>query len=62
MPLNKELTQEEEKTYVHFLTSKNEESKKYITDTTQRYFLITPTWIRLLDIAGDPRDMYELDF
>ncbi len=58
----KELSQDEAMSYVDLLIQKNVDNKKYVNAADQRYFLVKPTWIRFLDNAGSPPNVYELSF
>jgi general stress protein 26 len=42
------------------LTSKNEESKKFADSPDNRYFVITPGWVRYWEIKG--KEKFELTF
>ncbi|HEU5121879.1 MAG TPA: pyridoxamine 5'-phosphate oxidase family protein, partial [Candidatus Saccharimonadales bacterium] len=39
--------------------TKNPGAKKYYTDKRQRYFIVTPHWMRYTDITTEPRDIIE---
>lgn len=58
----KELTKEEAMSYINLLIQKNVDNRKYVDSEEQRYFLIKPQWIRFLDNAGTPPEVYELNF
>jgi general stress protein 26 len=58
----RELAKDEAPPYIEIMTTRNPYSKKFAEDPHQRYFLVTPTWIRLIDNAGTPPDIYELTF
>jgi general stress protein 26 len=45
----KELSQEESEKYADIQTAKNPAAKKFTQREDQRYFLVTPTWIRFTD-------------
>jgi len=55
-----ELSAEEIEKYTPLLLSKSEGHKKFINHPEQKYFLVTPTWIRFSDNAGNPPEVYEL--
>ena len=40
--------------------TKNPESEEYAYDEKQRYFKITPTWIRYSDLTKDPPEIFEI--
>ncbi len=42
--------------------AKNPSSKKYAFDEKQRYFKITPKWIRYSDFNFDPEKVFEISF
>lgn len=58
----RELSDNELDHYLPFHLKKNEVRKKFVSQPDQRYFLVKPTWIRFLDNAGNPPDIYELNF
>lgn len=41
---------------------KNPSSEKYHTNPAERYFIITPTWLRYTDLRVTPWDVTELQF
>lgn len=57
-----ELTKEEVAKIAPIMIAKNVDNRKFITAENQIYFSIKPTWIRFLDNAGNPPDVYEITF
>lgn len=49
----RELSEQETGDYAKILATKNPASEKFVNREHQRYFIVTPTWIRLLDIANN---------
>lgn len=39
--------------------TKNPGAKRYYADKRQRYFIVTPIWIRYTDMTTEPRDIIE---
>lgn len=58
----RELSDKELDHYLPFHLKKNELRKKFVSQADQRYFVVQPTWIRLLDNAGNPPDVFEINF
>ncbi len=44
------------------LADKNENARRFLTKEDQRYFLVTPTWIRLVDKTKMPEEKVEVSF
>ncbi len=57
-----EVSKEETAEYRDIHLTKNPDSATYSLLETQRYFKITPRWIRYTDIAQDPEFSFELSF
>lgn len=57
-----ELTGNEAKIAGRALSKKNERSKKYLDLPDQRYFKITPTWIRYSNFSAVPDEIFEVSF
>jgi len=55
-----EVPDEQSGEYAALQTAKNPNSKKFVDKVDQRYFVVTPTWIRFIDNADDPPDIYEI--
>ncbi len=53
---------EEIETYTEIYFQKNPQARHYHDDPEERYFLITPTWLRYSDVARYPWDITELKF
>jgi general stress protein 26 len=45
-----------------FIVNKNTVTKKFLAREDQRYFLVKPTWIRLLDKSKHPDEIHEVSF
>jgi len=58
----RELTGEESLQCARKLAAKNPRAEKFITREDQRYFLVTPTWIRWLDMTKVPDETFEISF
>lgn len=58
----RELSADEATAVVPLVTAKNPEALKFVKPDEQVYFKITPTWIRILDIAGEKPGRYEVTF
>ncbi len=48
--------------YVAMMTAKNPYSAKMAERPDQRYFLVKPTWIRLVDMSQKPDETFEIGF
>lgn len=57
----RELSGAEANEHANMQVAKNPFSKMFMERADQRYFLITPTWIRLTDMAKKPEETIELD-
>ncbi len=58
----KELSGEESKIHSSTLIAKNPRSEKFVHKEDQRYFLVKPTWIRILDMTKNPDETFEISF
>lgn len=58
----KELSDEEAMKHGELMVLKNKQTEKFIIRENQRYFLVTPKWIRLLDTSLATGGNYELSF
>ncbi len=58
----KELSGEESKLHSSILIAKNPRSEKFVHKEDQRYFLVQPTWIRILDMTKNPDETFEINF
>ncbi|MDO8529952.1 MAG: pyridoxamine 5'-phosphate oxidase family protein [bacterium] len=58
----RELSREESPTYSSILIAKNPRSEKFVHKEDQRYFLVKPTWIRILDMTKSPDETFEINF
>jgi uncharacterized pyridoxamine 5'-phosphate oxidase family protein len=58
--MTKELAENEKGNYAAVLLQKNPRSQKFADNKDQRYFLVTPTWIRILDMTKSPDEMFEI--
>jgi len=54
-----ELAGDEAQKYAALLAEKNPATAKFLNDPHQRYFLVTPTWIRYSNYSGTPREIFE---
>ncbi len=57
-----ELSQQESLQYSSILVAKNPRSKKFVHKQDQRYFLVKPVWIRILDMTKQPDETFEITF
>ena len=57
-----ELSGDEKDFFAKRHVEKNPESEKYLYKTQQRYFKITPKWIRYSDFDKDPHEIFEITF
>lgn len=57
-----ELSGEEALEHGAILANKNENARAFLTKENQRYFLVKPTWIRLVDKAQKPQEKLEVSF
>ena len=58
----KELSKEELPAYSAIMAAKNPRAVKFINREDQRYFLVKPTWIRILDKTKSPDETFEINF
>jgi general stress protein 26 len=58
----RELTDEEAVHCSELMALKNKQTEKYVVRSDQRYFHVTPTWIRLIDSSVETSGKYELSF
>lgn len=58
----RELEGEEAIVHGKILADKNENARAFLTNESQRYFLVRPNWIRLVDKAAVPEERLELSF
>ena len=57
-----ELPVEDSAKYVEIMAVKNPFSRRFGDRPDQRYFRITPTWIRLVDHSKSPDGIHEINF
>lgn len=57
-----ELSGEEAVRHGTIMADKNENARIFLTKDSQRYFLVRPTWIRLVDKTKQPEEKIEFDF
>ncbi len=57
-----ELSGEEAMEHGKVMADKNENARVFLTKKSQRYFLVKPTWIRLVDKIKQPEEKLEFDF
>ncbi|HUD11545.1 MAG TPA: pyridoxamine 5'-phosphate oxidase family protein [Candidatus Saccharimonadia bacterium] len=58
----RELRGEEARTYSNMYYAKNQGAQKYQRMPENRYFLVSPVWLRYTDVDVDPWDIAELEF
>jgi nitroimidazol reductase NimA-like FMN-containing flavoprotein (pyridoxamine 5'-phosphate oxidase superfamily) len=58
----RELSDNEAMQYGELLVLKNNQSEKFIIRENQKYFLVRPTWVRLVDTSLETGGVYELLF
>ncbi len=58
----KELAGEEAQEHGRIMADKNENARSFLTREEQRYFLVEPTWIRLVDKSKKPEEKLEINF
>lgn len=58
----REILKEEVSEFLPLLIQKNIDNKSFVAREEQRYFLVTPLWIRFLDNAGKAPGVYEVHF
>lgn len=58
----RELSTEESAAHSATQIQKNPGSAKFANRDDQRYFLVTPTWIRLTDMSTKPQKILEINF
>lgn len=57
-----ELSGEEAMEHGRIMAEKNENSRIFLTKESQRYFVVKPTWIRLVDKTKVPEEKVEINF
>lgn len=57
-----ELSRGESVPYSSILIAKNPRSEKFFHREDQRYFLVKPIWIRILDMTKNPDETFEIKF
>ena len=57
-----ELSGEEAIQHGTIMADKNENARIFLTKESQRYFLVRPTWIRLVDKTKNPEEKLEFNF
>ena len=58
----RELLDDEALKYGELIVLKNNQAEKFAIQKNQRYFLVTPTWIRLVDTSLETGGNYEISF
>lgn len=58
----RELHDEEVYKYGELLALKSKQNKKFVVLENQKYFLVKPTWIRLIDTSSETGKIYEVSF
>ena len=58
----RELAGNEAATYSAMLVAKNPASGKFLKDEHQKYFLVTPTWVRYANYSAIHEDFFEVIF
>jgi len=58
----KELSKEESVPFSTIMVTKNPRSEKFVHKEDQRYFLVKPIWIRILDMTKNPDETFEISF
>ena len=56
-----ELSKEDSTQYINKQIIKNASSEKYVEREDQRYFKVSPNWIRFIDNTANPPQTYEID-
>jgi pyridoxine/pyridoxamine 5'-phosphate oxidase len=57
----RELAGEEALEHGRILADKNENARAFLTKENQRYFLVSPTWIRFTDKSKKPQEVIEIN-
>ncbi|MCC2630841.1 MAG: Pyridoxamine 5-phosphate oxidase [Candidatus Paceibacter sp.] len=57
----RELSDDELNKHADIMILKNKQSEKFRSRPDQRYFLVKPTWIRLLDMSSHPDQTFEIN-
>lgn len=57
-----ELSGDEAIKHGEMMADKNENCRAFLTKESQRYFLVRPSWIRLVDKSKHPEERHELNF
>ncbi|MES2437388.1 MAG: pyridoxamine 5'-phosphate oxidase family protein [Patescibacteria group bacterium] len=55
-----EVPLEQKDAYAQIMIAKNPRSEKFMKREDQRYFLVKPTWIRILDMSVQPDVTHEI--
>lgn len=58
----RELSDGEEKIYKEMYYEKTPSAKKYDGEPGERYFLVSPKWVRYTDLKKEPWEIIELEF
>lgn len=58
----RELSDNEAMQYGELLALKGKQTKKFVLRDDQKFFLVSPTWIRLVDTSPETGGIYELTF
>ena len=58
----RELSDDEALKHGELIVLKNNQAEKFAIQKNQRYFLVTPTWIRLIDTSRETGGNYEVSF
>jgi nitroimidazol reductase NimA-like FMN-containing flavoprotein (pyridoxamine 5'-phosphate oxidase superfamily) len=57
-----EMSDEEAQSHGELITLKNKQSGKFVIKENQKYFLVKPTWMRLVDTSPETGGVYEVSF
>lgn len=57
-----ELSDDQALEHGELMVLKNKQTRKFIIKEDQRYFLVKPTWIRLVDTSAETGGNYEISF
>lgn len=58
----RELSSDDDNALIELYLAQHPESAKYRTLPDQRYFVVTPKWVRYTNLAAKPWDIVELSF
>lgn len=58
----RELSDKEVDEHAEIMVLKNKQTEKFRSRPDQRYFLVTPKWIRFVDTTSGPLANYEISF